>query len=78
MGLFRKIGRTTDNVVLPIFYFVDESSAFLIEYNLNTVAHRYRIGATDTFESEITFDFTFDKLPVIGLYLIPATCVFDY
>ena len=42
MRLFRKIGRTTDDVVLPIFYFVDKSSALLIGYNLNTVAEGKR------------------------------------
>jgi len=49
MRLFRKIGRTTDDVVLPIFYFVDKSSALLIGYNLNTVAHGYRIGTANPF-----------------------------
>jgi len=71
--LFGKIGRTTDNVVFSIFYFVDKGSAFLVKDNLDTVAYRYRVGTSDSFESEITFDFTFDKLSVIALYLVPAT-----
>jgi hypothetical protein len=47
--LFGKIGRTADDVVLSVFYFIDKGSTFLIEYNLNAVAHGYRIGAANTF-----------------------------
>lgn len=44
VGLFGEIGGTADDIVFSLFYFIDESGSFLVEYNLDTVAYGYRIG----------------------------------
>lgn len=75
MRLFGQVGRTSDDVILPVFDFIDESRAFLIQYDLHVVAYRHRIGATDTFQTEVTFDFTFNVCSFVGLYQIPTPCI---
>ena len=78
MRLFRKIGSSSDNVVFPVFYFLDESSSFRIQDNLHIISHSYRIGTAYAFETEVTFDFTLHTFPLVGLYQIPTTCIFYY
>ena len=78
MGLLGEVGRTADDVVLSIFNLVDECRTFLIQYDLDTVAHRNRICTPDTFEPEVPLYLTFDKLPVISSYLIPTPGILYY
>ncbi len=85
VGLFGKIGRTADDVVLPIFYFVDKSSTLLIGYNLNTVSHGYGLVLRIPFNRKLplilhSIDcpssvFTWYQLPV---FLITNPCTLSF
>jgi hypothetical protein len=76
--LFRQVGCPANDVILSFFYLADKGSAFVVDNNFHPIAHGYRIGASNAFEPEITFDFAFYN-PVVGcLYLIPASGISDY
>ena len=75
--LLRQVGRPSDDVVLAVFDFADEGGTFLVENDLHVVAHSYRVGAADTLQAEVPFDFAFDTPSVFCLDEIPAACVLD-
>ena len=72
MRLLGKIGSPADNVVLAVFNFGNESRPFGIDGNLYTVAYGNRVGATDSFQTEVPFNLTFHQPVVVGLDEIPA------
>ena len=78
MTLFGKIGSLTDNVVLTIENLRYECILLSsLNINHNPVTHSYRIGTADTLQSEITFDFAVDSLPVIRKDGVPRPCILN-
>ena len=77
MTLLRKIRRFADNIVSSIFDGRDKSRSFLIEDELNAVAHGHGIGASNAFQPEVSFDFAFDDGTLVGFHRIPTARIFD-
>ena len=77
MRLFRKVGCTSDDVVLAVFNLADEGGALIVHDDLHIVAHRNGVGTSDALQTEVAFDFAIHQLPLIGLHHIPASCILD-
>ena len=75
--LLREVRGTADDVVAPVFDFADEGGAFLIEQDVYVVAHRHGVGAANTLQAEVAFDFALDTASVFGADEVPAACVLD-
>ena len=77
MRLFGEVGCTSDDVVLAVFYLVNEGCSFMVHHDVYMVTYRNGIGTSNAFQTEIAFDFTIYQLSVVGLYHIPTTCILD-
>ena len=77
MRLLGKIGSAADDVILPVFDLGDKGGPFGIDINIAPVSDRNRIGGTDIFQAEISFDLTFYIATIIGAYGIPATRILN-
>ena len=77
MTLFTEIRRLSDNIITPILNSRNKSRTFLIGDNFHMITHSHRIGTADALQSEITLDFTFDKLAIVSFDGVPASCIFD-
>ena len=77
MALLAQVGRLSNDVIAPVFYGGDKGSPFLIGDKLHVVAYGHRVGTAYSFQSEIALYLAFDKLAIIGLDGVPASCVFD-
>jgi len=77
MALLAQVWRLTDDVVAPVLYRGDEGSALLVGDQFHAVAHSHGIGAADALQSEVSLDFAFDKLAIVGLDGVPASCILN-
>ena len=74
MRLLGKIGSAADDVILPVFDLGDKGGPFGIDINIDPVSDRNRIGGTDIFQAEISFDLTSISRPssVRTVYQLPV------
>lgn len=78
MRLLAQVGRTADDIVAALMHIHNPMRAIRQRLDLDIVAHRDRIGGTDTADTEIAFDMALLLLPIREMNKITTTGRFDY
>ena len=74
MTLFREVDTFANDVVATVFN--ADNPTFII--HLDPVANSHRIGATDTFQTEVTLYLTIKQLAIVCANGVPTACILNY
>ena len=77
VALLGQVGSAADDVIPPVGYLTDKSSAVVVFYQVNDVPHSNRIGAAYSPKPEITLNLTLQHPAAVSTDLIPTAGVPD-
>ena len=78
MRLLAQIGGTANHIVAALVHIHNPMGAVRQSLHLDIVAHRNRIGGTDTTNAEIALDMALLLLPIREMNKITTSGRFDY
>ena len=75
MALLRKVDTFANDVIAPVFYLSYKGRTFRIKNQRHSIAYSYRIGTSDTFQSEVSLYLWLNQLAIVRTDGVPAACV---